>query len=74
METLFELGAIIIGLTEMLKQLVPDRYRAKLMPLVSVLMGATANSYLNGWSSEPEIILYGLALGLTATGLYKTIK
>jgi hypothetical protein len=69
--TLLELGALTVGLTEVLKNLIPDKHKARLTPLLAVVLGGVANVYLNAWSTEPEIVLYGLALGLSATGLYR---
>lgn len=69
---LLELGAIVFGLTEIFKEFVPQKYRAKITPLIAVILGGGANVYLLGYS--PENLLYGLALGLAATGMYKAVK
>jgi hypothetical protein len=37
-----------------------------------VLLGGFGNVYLNGYS--PENVMYGLALGLAASGLYKAAQ
>ncbi len=69
---LFELGAIIFGLTEVTKEFIPSAYRKKLTPLVALIIGGGANVYLHGYS--PENVIYGLALGLAASGLYKAVQ
>ncbi len=69
---LVELGALVFGLTEVLKGLCPDKYKSKIMPLVAVLIGGAANVYLLGYA--PEILLQGFMWGLVASGLYKTVK
>jgi hypothetical protein len=69
---LVELGALVFGITEVLKGLCPEKYVSKVMPLVAVLIGGAANVYLLGYS--PEILLAGFMFGLAATGLYKTVK
>ncbi len=68
----FELGAIIFGLTEVIKELLPAKLRAKLTPLIAIAIGGSANVYLNGYS--PENVIYGLALGLAASGMYKAVR
>lgn len=69
---LFELGAIIFGLTEVFKEFVPKEYRKKVTPLISLIIGSGANIYLHGYT--PENVVYGLALGLAASGLYKAFR
>ena len=69
---LVELGALVFGVTEMLKSLVPAKYSAWGIPLLAVLIGAAANVYLKGYS--PELVVEGLVLGLSATGLYAAVK
>lgn len=68
----FELGAVVFGLTEVVKGLLPAAYRANVAPLCAVLLGAGMNVYLNGYSEEN--VVYGLTLGLATTGLYKAVK
>jgi hypothetical protein len=68
----FELGAVVFGLTEVVKGLLPEKYKASVAPLCAVLLGAGMNVYLNGYSEEN--VVYGLTLGLAATGLYKAVK
>ncbi len=68
----FELGAVVFGLTEVVKALIPEKYRMNIAPLVAVLLGAGMNVYLNGYSEEN--VVYGLTLGLAATGLYKVVR
>lgn len=71
-QQLLELGAIVFGLTEVIKTLLPKEYQRALAPLISVLLGAIGNIYLNGYS--PENLVFGLAMGLAATGLYKAAR
>ncbi len=68
----FELGAIIFGLTEVIKEFIPAKIRSKVTPLIAILIGGGANVYLNGYS--PENVIYGLALGLAASGMYKAVR
>jgi hypothetical protein len=70
METsaILELGGVIFGLTEMIKRLLPEKLQSKLAPLVAVLVGGGMNVYMYGYSAEN--VVYGLMLGLAASGLY----
>lgn len=86
METsaIIELSALIFGLTEALKRFLvftaskfkisinEDEFRQYIAPLLAVLIGGGANIYLYGYS--PENLVYGLTLGLAATGLYAAVK
>lgn len=66
---ILESGMLILGLTEVIKRLLPERFWHRLAPLVAVLIGGLTHVYFYGYS--PETVLYGLALGLSVTGLYK---
>ena len=70
--TLFELGAIVFGLTEVIKVFIPKKYRSRIAPVISLMLGGVGNVYLNGYT--PENVMYGLALGLAASGLYKAAQ
>jgi len=72
MDQLIEVGLVVTGLTQVLKPLLPEKYYAATAPLMAVVLGGLVNVYLLGYS--PEVILEGLAYGLAATGLYKTVK
>ena len=71
METsaLIEMGALVFGLTEALKRLVPLKFRDATAPTLAIILGGLSYSYMYGYS--PENVIYGLILGLAATGLYK---
>ncbi len=69
MEVLLEVGALVIGLTAMVKSMLPERFH-NFMPLVAVLIGIGVNWYSVGMY-DPYIMLEGAMYGLTATGLYK---
>jgi hypothetical protein len=66
---LFEVGALVLGVTETIKRALPSDWSDKLAPVLAVLLGAVFNVYLLGYS--PEVVAQGLMFGLTATGLYK---
>lgn len=68
----FELGAIIFGLTEVFKEFIPKKFRSKVTPVIAIAIGGGANVYLNGYT--PENVIYGLALGLAASGMYKAVR
>lgn len=69
---LFELAAIVFGLTEIFKEFIPRKFRRKATPLLAILLGGLGNIYLMGYS--PQNLVYGLALGLAASGLYKAAR
>lgn len=69
LSAILEWAAVVFGLTEVLKRLVPTKYRDTFAPLLAVVVGASSYSYMYGYS--PENVVYGLILGLAATGLYK---
>ncbi len=49
---ILEQGALVFGLTEMLKLLMPSKYISKLAPLTAVLVGVGSHLYLFGYSPE----------------------
>lgn len=67
---MFELGALVVGLTAVAKKVKCPSY---LLPLVAVILGVGLNMYMK-MSYAPEVVLAGLAVGLTATGLYAVTK
>lgn len=69
---LVELGALVVGVTEVLKRSLPESWQDKVAPVLAVVLGAVFNVYLLGYS--PEIVAQGLMYGLAATGIYKSIK
>lgn len=69
LSAIIEMGALVFGLTEVLKALVPVKYRDRVAPTLAVLTGALSYTYMYGYS--PENVTYGLVLGLAASGLYK---
>lgn len=70
---LFQLGAVVFGLTEIIKNFMPDKpWRKKITPVIAIVIGGGMNILLNGYT--PENLVYGLALGLAATGLYKAAQ
>jgi len=69
---LVELGALVFGVTEVIKRSLPESWQSKVAPVLAVVLGAVFNVYLMGYS--PEIVAQGLMYGLAATGLYKAVK
>ena len=69
---LFELATIVFGLTEIIKDFIPRKYRRKMTPLLALALGGLGNVYLMGYS--PRNLVYGLALGLAASGVYKAAR
>ena len=66
------MNAAVLGLTQVLKKLIPEKYASKLTPLLAVFVGAGANVYLVGYS--PENLFVGVVFGLMASGLYDLRK
>ena len=69
---LFEVGALVWGVTEAIKRSLPEGWGKKAAPVLAILLGAAFNVYLMGYS--PEIVAQGLMYGLAATGIYKSLK
>lgn len=72
MENPIDLAAFVFGITEVIKRMLPDSVKDKVTPLLAVLVGGGANVYLSGYA--PETLVYGFAMGLAYTGLYKVVK
>jgi ABC-type uncharacterized transport system permease subunit len=69
--TVSALTAIVVGLTEASKSLgVPSRYA----PLVSILLGVLGTLGVAFFEPTAQVILMGLAIGLSASGLYDFSK
>jgi hypothetical protein len=66
----FPAVAIVIGLTQVAKRFISDRY----IPLVAILLGVTLVSVvvIPYWTTEA--LIKGLVVGLTASGLYSGAK
>jgi len=65
------LGAVLIALTELIKDLAPAKYR-KYSPLLAVALGVVLTCYSAG-AYDSATVVAGLVLGLTATGGYKAM-
>lgn len=70
-----EIGAMVAGLTEMIKSLghVPSQYCEALAVLVALLL-VIAKDTSEGRFSWYGSVVNGLFIGLTTTGLYKAVK
>lgn len=67
-----ELLGVVMGVTAMIKQFIPEAHRALFCPLAAVLVGMGIFTYQ--WLELAYPLVEGLALGLTAAGLYKEGK
>lgn len=57
--------AVIIGLTELVKQVLPSKY----MPLISLVLGIVAGLVYVDAEIEMQVFI-GIAMGLAASGLF----
>lgn len=57
--------AVIIGLTELVKQVLPSKY----MPLISLVLGIVAGLVYVDAELEMQVFI-GIAMGLAASGLF----
>ena len=68
--TILVLGAIVVGITQILKGLVP---KAALVPVLALIVGIgisiLGGEYINVVGIKEQIIT-GLVLGLSAVGMY----
>jgi hypothetical protein len=64
------LVAVITALTQVIKPFVPKN----LVPVVSLLLGVIAGIMLGGGVPMANKVVYGLILGLTASGLFDLSK
>ncbi len=65
--------ALIIGVVELAKQLgLPTKYGG----IVAVILGVGTSIGYSVWAENPlfQAVITGVALGLTASGLYSTAK
>lgn len=62
--------AVIIGISELFKVYVPNKY----IPLVSMILGLLAGLFVVPASSLTESIMTGITLGLSASGVYDMTK
>lgn len=65
--------AICFGIGYIIKSsldFIPNKY----IPLILGVLGVLLNTWLNGFTFTPEILLGGLASGLAATGAYEVVK
>ncbi len=69
--------AVIVGLVEVIKGLVPDAYKNianRLSPVVAIGLGIAAG-YVYIAPGQPEMaVLSGIVMGLSASGLYSGTK
>ncbi len=49
---------------------IPNKY----IPLIMAVAGVILNTWLNGWTFTPEILLGGLASGLASTGAFELVR
>lgn len=65
-----EIGGVIVGLTEVIKNLgIPSKY----CPAIAVLLGvglAVYDGYTQGQTDYVAMVIRGVVLGATTTGLY----
>jgi hypothetical protein len=63
--------AVLVGLGQVAKQLgLPTKY----IPLMSLILGVVAGLTMGVAPTFPEQILYGIMVGLSASGLYDQSK
>lgn len=62
---------LLIGILEMVKNLGIDN---KYIPAISVVLGVVSGFALNGFTNPTESIYTGIAIGLSAVGLYSGAK
>jgi len=62
--------AVVVGLTEIIKQFGVDK---KYLPIASLILGVLVGVFYLGGSLE-ENIMYGVIIGLSASGLFDQSK
>jgi hypothetical protein len=65
-----QLTPAIIGITEVVKRVIPSRFA----PLVSLLLGMASGFFYAPEQETAQKILAGVVLGLTASGIYSGVK
>ena len=53
------------------KHVVPSDGVNRFIPLIMAVLGVLINTWLNGWTITPEVLLGGLASGLASTGMHQ---
>lgn len=54
-----------------IKHYIPSDAVNKYIPLIMAVLGVIINTWLNGFTFTPEILLGGLASGLASTGMHQ---
>lgn len=76
-ETLLNLSmqiALVIGLNEVIKRAFLSEAHYKLIPLISLVTGILLSVVLFGGSTVQQGVINGIIVGLSAVGLFSTIK
>lgn len=67
--------AIVMGICLcvgfVIKNMIPSEKVDKFIPAIVGILGVFLNSWLNGFTFTPEIVLGGLVSGLASTGMYE---
>lgn len=69
--------AVIVGLVEVIKGLVPDAYKSvanRVSPVVAIGLGIAAGYFYIAPTDPKTAILAGVVMGLSASGLYSGSK
>ena len=64
--------AVVVGVTEVIKRLLPDTLKSRLAPLISLLLGFGVSWLVYGFSKDSVVV--GAIIGLTGSGLYSGAK
>lgn len=67
-------AAICFCVGYILKNIVPTEKVDKFIPLIMGVLGVFLNIWINSWTISPEILLGGLASGLSSTGANELVK
>ena len=65
------IGLVAVAFTEILKQ-IPFITKYKLSPIVCIIIAMVINCFM-ALSIDPVVITAGFVIGLTATGIIKTL-
>lgn len=57
-----------------IKYVLPGKAINQFIPLIVGVLGVVLNVWVNGFAITPEILLGGLASGLTSTGMYELFR
>ena len=69
--------AVIVGLVEVVKGLVPETYKSvgnRLSPVAAIGLGIAAGFYYVAPGQPEMAVLSGIVMGLSASGLYSGTK